>query len=157
MVFRFKGKALTEDVWERGSKKNIWTKEGWSNSCMLKSFIIWSHPQILLGRSNQGEWSGRGMWHAQERRMHRFRWESPKERDHSEDRGIEGRIDQIGCGGVEWMQLAQDRDWLRALMNTVMNLCWLVPRSYFYSRKIVLSSILLCWVTSFTNNMFVVN
>jgi hypothetical protein len=39
------------------------------------------------------------MWHAWERREKctRFRWESPKERDHSEDQGIDGRM------GSEWM------------------------------------------------------
>jgi hypothetical protein len=31
------------------------------------SFIICSHHQILLGRSNQGEWGGRGMWRAFEK------------------------------------------------------------------------------------------
>jgi hypothetical protein len=29
---------------------------------------------------------------------------------------------EIGCGGVDWIGLAQDRDKLRALVNAVMNL-----------------------------------
>jgi hypothetical protein len=29
---------------------------------------------------------------------------------------------EIGCGGVEWIHLAQDRDQWQALMNAVMNL-----------------------------------
>jgi hypothetical protein len=29
---------------------------------------------------------------------------------------------EIGFEGVDWIHLAQDRDWWRALMNTVMNL-----------------------------------
>jgi hypothetical protein len=29
---------------------------------------------------------------------------------------------EIGCGGMDWINLAQDRDQGRALMNTVMNL-----------------------------------
>jgi hypothetical protein len=39
------------------------------------------------------------MWHAWERREYytRFWWESPKERDHSEDQGIGGRM------GREWI------------------------------------------------------
>jgi hypothetical protein len=29
---------------------------------------------------------------------------------------------EIGFGDVDWLDLAQDRDWWRALVNTVMNL-----------------------------------
>jgi hypothetical protein len=77
------------------------------------------------------------VWHAWERRgmCTRFWWESPKERDHSEDRVVDGgdghRMDlrETGWGSVEWIQLAQDRDRWRALLNTVMNLRFLAPRS----------------------------
>jgi hypothetical protein len=36
---------------------------------------------------------------------------------------------EIGCVSVEWIQLAQDRDRWRALVNTVMNLRVLAPRN----------------------------
>jgi hypothetical protein len=29
---------------------------------------------------------------------------------------------EIGWGGMDWIDLDQDRDWQRALVNTVMNL-----------------------------------
>jgi hypothetical protein len=37
---------------------------------------------------------------------------------------------EIGWGSVEWIQLAQDRGRWRALVNTVMDLWFLAPRSY---------------------------
>jgi hypothetical protein len=77
------------------------------------------------------------MWHACDRRgmCTGFWWEIPKERDHSEDRDVDGRMGsecylrKIGWESVDWIQLAQDRDRWRALVNTVMNLRVLVPRS----------------------------
>jgi hypothetical protein len=60
--------------------------------------------------------------------------ESPTKRDHSEDRGVHGRMCSewiLGkfAGREEWIQLAQDWDRWRALVNTVMNLMALAPRS----------------------------
>jgi hypothetical protein len=37
---------------------------------------------------------------------------------------------ETGWGNVEWIQLAQDRGRWRAVVNAVMNLWVLVPRSY---------------------------
>jgi hypothetical protein len=53
----------------------------------------------------RGEKSVQGFW-----------CESPKERGHSEDRGVDGKMEsewilgRLAGGGVEWIQLAQDRD-----------------------------------------------
>jgi hypothetical protein len=38
-------------------------------------------------------------------------------------------LGEIGSGGVEWIHLAQDRDRWRAVVNAVMNLRVLAPRS----------------------------
>jgi hypothetical protein len=43
---------------------------------------------------------------------HRRRWED----------NIRLDLRKIGSGGMEWIDLAQDRDQWRALVNTVMNL-----------------------------------
>jgi hypothetical protein len=43
--------------------------------------------------------------------------------------GIRMDLREIWRGGVEWIQLSQDRDWWQALVNTVMNLWVLAPQS----------------------------
>jgi hypothetical protein len=45
------------------------------------------------------------------------------------ENGIKMDLREIGWGGVEWIQLAQDRDRWRAVVNAVMNLRVLAPRS----------------------------
>jgi hypothetical protein len=45
-------------------------------------------------------------------RRRRSRWED----------NIKMDIRDIGWSGMDWIDLAQDRDWWRALVNTVMNL-----------------------------------
>jgi hypothetical protein len=57
----------------------------------------------------------------------RFWWENLRERDHSEDPGLDGRIilrwvfRMWDGGGMDWINLAQDGDMWRALVNAVMN------------------------------------
>jgi hypothetical protein len=43
--------------------------------------------------------------------------------------GIRMDLRDIGWGSVDWIQLAQDMDRWRALVNTVMNLRVLAPQS----------------------------
>jgi hypothetical protein len=58
-----------------------------------------------------------------------FRWGNPRERNHLKDPGLDERIilrrTWDGGGGMDWIDLAQDRDGWRALVNAAMNL--LVP------------------------------
>jgi hypothetical protein len=71
----------------------------------------------------------------EERKVYRVWWESPKERDHLENQGVVGRMGsewilrRLPGGGVDWIQLAQDRGRWRALVNTVMKLLVLLPQS----------------------------
>jgi hypothetical protein len=49
------------------------------------------------------------------------------ERDHLEDPGVDGRIilnesSRSGMGGINWIDMAQNRDRWKALVNAVMNL-----------------------------------
>jgi hypothetical protein len=63
-----------------------------------------------------------------------FWWETPKERDHLEDQGVDWKMGSEWmlwklAGGVDWIQLAQDKGRWRVIVNTVMNLRVLAPRS----------------------------
>jgi hypothetical protein len=54
-------------------------------------------------------------------------WESQKERDHWEGQDIGGwtismDLREIGWDGLDWLDMAQDRDQWRDLVNTVLNL-----------------------------------
>ena len=50
-----------------------------------------------------------------------------RERDHLEDPVVDGRIiikmdlQEVGCGGMDWIELTQDRDRCREIVNVVMN------------------------------------
>jgi hypothetical protein len=80
------------------------------------------------------------MWHEWERgeKCTGFWSESPRgkiplERPrHRWEDGIKMDLREIGWGGVEWIQLAQDRDRWRAVVSAVMNLRVLAPRSQLY-------------------------
>jgi len=55
-----------------------------------------------------------------------FCWGNLRDRDHWGGPGVDGRIkmdlQEVGCGGMNWIELAQVRGRWRTLVNTVMNL-----------------------------------
>jgi hypothetical protein len=75
------------------------------------------------------------MWHAWEGNVYKVLMGKPERkrplgrpRRRWED-GMKMDLREMGCGSVDWIQLAQDRDRWRALVNTAMNLRVLGPRS----------------------------
>jgi hypothetical protein len=42
---------------------------------------------------------------------------------HRLEGNIKTYLKVVGCQNVNWIHLAQDRDWLQAFVNTVMNRC----------------------------------
>jgi hypothetical protein len=75
------------------------------------------------------------MWHAWERNVYRVFMGKPEEKRplgrprHRWEDGIIMDLREIGWRSVEWIQLVQDRDRWRALVNTVMKLRILAPQS----------------------------
>jgi hypothetical protein len=54
-----------------------------------------------------------------------FWWGNLRKEEHWENPGVDGRIivrhlQEVGCGGMDWIQLAQDRDMWQALVNAIM-------------------------------------
>jgi len=62
------------------------------------------------------------------RRVHRVLVWKSEGKNHLEDPGLDGRINiqidlrEVGCGGMDWMELAQDGVRWWALVNAVMSL-----------------------------------
>jgi hypothetical protein len=75
------------------------------------------------------------MWHAWERNVYRVLMGKPEGKRPLErprrrwEGGIRMDLREIGWGSVDWIQLAQDRDRWRALVNTAINLRVLAPRT----------------------------
>ena len=51
-----------------------------------------------------------------------FWWGDLREGDHLGDPGVDGRIFKTWDGGMDWIELAEDRDRWRAVVNAIMNL-----------------------------------
>ena len=62
----------------------------------------WRHIQVLVGKPEGKILLGR----------FRRRW----------DDNIKMNFQEVGCGGMDWIELAQDMDRWRALVNAVMKL-----------------------------------
>jgi hypothetical protein len=71
-------------------------------------------------------WAGHVAYMGEKRNAYRVLVEKPEgrralERPRWED-NIKMELREIGLGGIDWIHLVQDRNWWRALVNTVMNL-----------------------------------
>jgi hypothetical protein len=92
---------------------------------------LYSSPNIIrVIKSRRMRWTGHVARMARREVHTGFWWGDLREGDHLGDPGVDGRIIlkrifKKWDGGMNWIEMAQDRDMLRALVNAVMNL--LVP------------------------------
>jgi hypothetical protein len=120
------------------SSSHLWSKDGWSNRKMEEvvqwrvSFIV-PIPNRQM-KSRRMRWAGHVARMGEERKVYRvlmgkLEGTRPLGRQrHRWEDGIRMDLREIGWGSVDWIQLAQDRDRWRALVNTATNLRVLVPR-----------------------------
>jgi hypothetical protein len=89
----------------------------WRKLCNEELHNLYSFPNIIRHiKSRRMRWAGHVVRMGEERKVYKVWWENLKEGDHSEHQGIDGRMGSewiLGrlAGIVDWILLAQDRDW----------------------------------------------
>jgi hypothetical protein len=95
--------------------------------------ILYSSPNITRQiKLRRMRWAGHVARMGEERNVYRVLVGMPEAKrplGRPREDGIRMDLRKIGWGSVDWIQLAQDRDRWRALVNAVMNLRVLAPRN----------------------------
>jgi len=91
------------------------------NDLYSSSNIVW------VIKSRRIRWAGHVARMGEERGCIGRLWGNRRERDHWGDLGVDGwiilgHLQEVRCGYMDWIGLAQDRDRWRTLVSAVMNL-----------------------------------
>jgi hypothetical protein len=97
---------------------------------------LYSSPDIIRQvKSRRMRWAGHVARMGEERKVYTVLVGKPEGKRtlgrprHRWEDGVRMDLGEIGLKGVDWIRLAQDRDWWRAVVSAVMNLRVLAPRS----------------------------
>jgi hypothetical protein len=96
---------------------------------MCEIIYLYCSPTIVRVMKSRGiRWAGHVARMGRGEVCAGFWWGNLRERDHLGDSGVDGRIilrrifRKWDVGGMDWIELAQDRERWRALVIAVMNL-----------------------------------
>jgi hypothetical protein len=95
-----------------------------------RSSMIFTPYQILIGRPSREEWDEQRMWYVWEttEACTGFPLGDPRETDQLENTGVRWEentkmdLQEVEWGGIDWIELPQDRVRWQAALNAVMNL-----------------------------------
>ena len=111
-----------------GPKRDDVTRE-WRKLHNEELNDLYCSPTIVrVIKSRRMRWTGHVARMGDGRGVYRVWWGNVREGDHFGDPGVDGSINnkmdlhEVGCGGMDWIELAQDRDSWQALVTAIMNL-----------------------------------